>query len=171
MNKFELLAQITQANEELDTYLSGLSEEEMNEPGPDGGWSAKDTLAHITAWMTMAAGWLESSLNGQPVQRYMPGYELVGDEEADEATMNRLNDHIYETHKGLSSDAILQAFDEASERLTAVVATMIEDDLFESGRLEWFPDHPVWLNIAGNSFLHIRDHLAEFKSQDAPLED
>lgn len=159
-NKFELLEEMTRANEEMETYLATLTEEEMADPGPGGDWSVKDTLAHITAWMKLAAGWLEKSLNGESVTRYLPGYELTGDEAADEAIMNRLNDHIFETHKAMPAAAILAEYRQACEALTAVVATMTEENLMEPGRLDWYPDQPVWLNIAGNSFWHIRDHLA-----------
>jgi len=163
MNKFEILGEISKANEELEEFLATLSEEEMADPGPGGDWSVKDTLAHIAAWMNLAAGWLERTLNGEPVTRYMPGYELTGDEAADEATMNRLNDHIFETHKDLPADTVLDKYRQACEALTAVVATMIEEDLLEPGRVAWYPDQPVWLNIAGNSFWHIRDHLTAFQ--------
>jgi hypothetical protein len=163
MNKFEVLEEMTNANEEMESYLATLTEAEMADPGPGGDWSVKDTLAHITAWMKLAAGWLEKSLNGEAVVRYLPGYELIGEEEVDEATMNRLNDHIFETHKTMPATAILAEYRQACEALTAVVATMTEENLMQPGRLDWYPDQPVWLNIAGNSFWHIRDHLAAFQ--------
>lgn len=163
MNKFELLAEMTKANEELEAHLACLTEADMAEPGPGGDWSVKDTVAHITAWMKLATGWLEKSLNGEAVTRYLPGYELTGNEAEDDATMNRLNDHFFETYKELPAAAILAEYRQACEGLTAVVATMLEEDLLEPGRLDWYPDQPVWLNIAGNSFWHIRDHLAAFQ--------
>ncbi len=167
MNKFELLGEMSKANEEMEAFLATLTEAEMADPGPGGDWSVKDTLAHITAWMKLAAGWLEKTINGEPVTRYQPGYEVTGDEAADEAIMNRLNDHIFETHKGMPAAAIVAEYRQACEGLTAVVATMIEEDLLEPGRVEWYPDQPVWLNIAGNSFWHIRDHLAAFQESPA----
>jgi hypothetical protein len=163
MNKFELLSEMSNANEELEAFLATLTEEEMADPGPGGDWSVKDSLAHITAWMKLATGWLEKTINGEPVTRYMPGYELTGEGTADEAIMNRLNDHIFETHKDMPAAAILAEYREACEGLTAVVATMIEEDLIEPGRVAWYPDQPAWLNVAGNSFWHIRDHLAAFQ--------
>ncbi len=163
MNKFELLGEITKANEEMELYLATLSPADMDDPGPGGDWSVKDTLAHITAWMTLVTGWLEKSINGEPVTRYVPGYELTGEEAEDEAVMNRLNDHIFETHKDKPATEIVEMYRQACEGLTAVVATMVEPDLLEPGRLAWFPEQPVWLNIAGNSFWHIRDHLAAFQ--------
>ncbi|MCL4264638.1 MAG: ClbS/DfsB family four-helix bundle protein [Anaerolineae bacterium] len=163
MNKFELLGEMSKANEEMEEFLATLTETEMADPGPGGDWSVKDTLAHITAWMNLAAGWLEKTINGELVTRYQPGYELTGNEVEDEAIMNRLNDHIFAAHKDMPAAAIMAAYRQAGERLTAVVATMIEEDLLEPGRLDWFPEQPVWLNIAGNSFWHIRDHLAAFQ--------
>jgi len=161
VNKFELLAEMTKANEEMETYIASLTAEDWAEPGPDGGWSAKDNLAHITAWMKLATTWLEKSLNGESVTRYLPGYELTGNDAEDEATMHRLNDHFYEVHKDMPAETIVEQYRQACEGLTAVVATMLETDLFEPGRYDWYPDQPVWLNIAGNSFWHIRDHLAD----------
>ncbi|MBE7531259.1 MAG: ClbS/DfsB family four-helix bundle protein [Chloroflexi bacterium] len=167
MNKFELLGEMTKANDEMEMFLAALTEAEMADPGPGGDWSAKDTLAHITAWMKLAAGWLEKTINGEPVTRYQPGYELTGDEAADEAIMDRLNDHIFETYKDMPAAAIIAEYRQACEELTTVVATMIEEDLLEPGRMAWYPDQPVWLNIAGNSFWHIRDHLAAFQESTA----
>ncbi len=163
MNKFELLGEMTKANEEMEAFLATLTEDEMADPGPGGDWSVKDTLSHITVWMKLATGWLEKTVNGEPVTRYMPGYELTGDEAADETIMNRLNDHIFEMHKDKPTTDILAEYREACEGLTAVVATMLEEDLLEPGRVAWYPDQPVWLNIAGNSFWHIRDHLSTFQ--------
>ena len=60
--------------------VGGLTEEELNEPGVVGDWSARDTLAHVLAWEEY--GWVILSQWPEPKPGTLTRWE-VGDSEAE----------------------------------------------------------------------------------------
>ena len=50
MKRDELTEALETARAKLDAALDGLTEAELEGPGPGSDWSVKDYLAHVTAW-------------------------------------------------------------------------------------------------------------------------
>ena len=46
----DLLARVQDSRAELDSFIGGLSAEQLGAPGPAGGWSVKDHLYHLAVW-------------------------------------------------------------------------------------------------------------------------
>ena len=58
-NKHDLLANIGRERTALDNLLAPLNDEAMLRPARDDGWTAKDILAHLTAWEQRLLRWIE----------------------------------------------------------------------------------------------------------------
>ena len=66
-NTSELLSEIDREWLELQKAIKKLTPEQMTAPDP-GGWSPKDNLAHLAAWMHIMR---EAHLNKKPVHEVM----------------------------------------------------------------------------------------------------
>src|SRR5262249_57929067 len=59
----ELLARIADGWAALNQRIASLTPAQLTAPGPDGGWSVKDHLAHLATW----EGMLIALLEGKPI--------------------------------------------------------------------------------------------------------
>jgi len=51
----------------VKSRLAGRPEEELIQPGPDGGWSAKDLLGHLAFWEELALLAIDETREGRPL--------------------------------------------------------------------------------------------------------
>lgn len=156
MPKPQLLSQMREAYAEIELLLASLSPAQMTGPSVYDQLTVKDVLAHLASWLRLEADWLETSLRGEPVQRFAPGYEEDGVNS--EANMHRLNEHLYEEHKDRPLEAVLGDFHAAYRRLVAIVESMPEADLNDPQRFAWWSHGPIWRSIAANSYEHFQEH-------------
>jgi hypothetical protein len=113
-------------------------------------WSAKDNLAHLTAWRDMAATELDAVRTG------------VGNPIVTEETQEH-NDRVYEATRHETATAVREASDRSWDALAAAVEACSEADL-EKPRLR-HPDQPVWRVIPGNTYFHIAQHLGWWNTE------
>src|SRR5262249_15641103 len=85
-DKADLMARIPPARAALEEIIRPLSETQLSQPGPDGGWAVKDHLAHVATWEQMLCAHLRDSSD----------HAVVGLEPEQYATMSldELNAHI-----------------------------------------------------------------------------
>jgi hypothetical protein len=149
------------ANDDLEQVYSSLKAEQIDEPGVYDDLSAKDVLAHITAWQGMVLTWLRDTQEGRAPTRYAPGFEVGPGtpEEESEVTMHLLNAQIKQKYQDSSFNEVLHEYRRGHLQLLAFVDGMSDEEINDTGRFFWLEGAPVWASIAGNSFEHIAEHL------------
>jgi hypothetical protein len=157
VNKAQLLEKMAHGHAAMDKLLSSMDERQMLQPGVYGEMSVKDVLAHIAAWEGMEAGWIRASLNGEQVLRFAPGFVLgEGD---DNAAMDGLNEQIFKQNKNKTLVQVLSDLQAAQRQLTETVEALLEGDLTDIHRFDWWDGEPIWTSIAGNSYEHYQEHI------------
>lgn len=147
-SKAELLAAIREERAALEESVEALDEGQMLDPVFEGGWSVKDTLAHITAWEQLMIGWVEKSLRGEVPERPVTGDDWV----------DRLNARLYEENRDKPLDEVQEAFAASYQDALALVERLEEDDLFDPERFPWRDGSPLWQMVAANTNWHYKDH-------------
>lgn len=147
-SKAELLGAVREERAALEEAVDALEEGQMLDPVFDGGWSVKDTLAHITAWEQLMIGWVEQSLRGEEPQRPVTGDDWV----------DRLNARLYEENADRPLDEVLEEFAGSYQEALALVERLEEDDLFDPERFPWRDGSPLWQMVAANTNWHYKDH-------------
>jgi hypothetical protein len=150
-----LVQRIRQARSELMQSFSQLSEDQLVAPGPDGGWSVKDHLAHLAAWERG----IVAVLNRRPRWPAM-GLDEEQVPALDEAGINAT---VERHNKGRALSDVLADFEQVHRDMIAVLERLSFDDLLKpystyvpgSDRRD-----PVLSSIAGNTYDHYTEHRA-----------
>ncbi len=149
-DKAALLARISAARAALEQALGRLDESALTQPGPDG-WSIKDHLAHLSAWVRETT----AVLRGQPGHTALGLDAAVyngGDEDAVNAALQERS-HALPLAEVLADfrathTAILDYIDaESEERLTQPFSPANPED-----------HRRVIDAIAGNTYEHDEEH-------------
>jgi hypothetical protein len=122
ISKTELLARIRSEHEYLEATLSQLSLEQWHQPGVEGAWSPKDTIAHLSAWEGRVIRWSGEALAGQGVE--LP----VGDQVVD-----RINAQIYAENRDRPLAEIRAEFENSYRQVLRAVEDTPEADLPRTG--------------------------------------
>jgi len=119
----------------------------MTAPRLPGGWSVKDTLAHLSIWHRRALDIIE------PVEPpRVPDIPAGGI--ADEQ-VNAFNERFYAQHKDLPLAEALAAFRESYRQLLEGARRLPEADLMKP----LAGDTHIWQVIAANTCWHCPEHL------------
>ena len=152
LQKQTLLQNIQDSYAAFEAGLASLEAGQMVAPVLDGGWSVKDTLAHLIVWHRRALDVLD------PVEPpRVPGIPASGIEDAD---IDPFNARFYALHKDLPLDEALEGFRESYRQLLAVVERMTEADLMSPLRDETW----LWEVVAGNTYEHYPEHLSSIRA-------
>ena len=154
--KTELLAEIESAHQDMMRLLAAMSDGELTAPTLDGGWSPKDALAHVIAWEKMAMDWLARSVQGEHVQRFIPGF-LYDTEAEREPTMELLNTFLFERDKERTVADVLQDFRATHKAFFELVAQTDEQDIFDPHRFAWRNGSPALDMILANTVEHYQE--------------
>ena len=93
--KTKLLDLLHRSSTEEDGFIASLSEAERLEPGTFERWSAKDVLAHITAWHEYEIGRMDAAARGEP--------------RAEIADIDQANAGVYQSRRGLTLEEAVAA--------------------------------------------------------------
>ena len=161
-NKADLLARIQQGHAALDAFIAPLSAARMTTSGPDGAWSVKDHIAHLTACLRIAT----LHLRGHPEREH----ELL---QIDASTYAALdldgqNAAIYAANKDRALAEVRAAFEQAyQELLTALDGTGWAD--LRRPASDASPDAETLLDhVIGNTYAHFAEHIGWMRAQLAP---
>jgi hypothetical protein len=156
MKRDELLAALEAARARLDSALKGLSAGELTEPGAVGEWSAKDLLAHVTAWEVDLLTNLGKFKRGQKPGR--TAWDSAGIQAQNEAWHAEFQDRPLERvladYDGVHQHLLRQVHSLTDAELEAPAAWLQGRPLFQ-----YFLDHVVaHENEHGDELAHWRQH-------------
>jgi hypothetical protein len=150
--KTDLLDVIRREHQRLMNLVAQLSDDEMLQPGMNGDWSAKDELAHITAWEQEFLGWYRAGQRGEVPERPDPD------------NIDPFNRQLYEQHRDEPLAEVRAAFEASYQEILNAVASMSEDDLFRVGRFAWTGEYPLLVYLRANTDEHYAEHTPQFEA-------
>jgi tetratricopeptide (TPR) repeat protein len=119
-------------------------------PAKPGRWTAKDNLAHMTAWRAYAAAELEA------VRTSAEGPDAS--EEIDE-----FNARVYAANRDQPAASVLAEGRRSWDALEQALEACSEEDLLKPRVRR--PEQPLWQVIPGNTYFHVGEHLGYFHSE------
>jgi tetratricopeptide (TPR) repeat protein len=119
-------------------------------PAKPGRWTARDNLAHLTAWRQFAATELEAVRTG------------MGGPDTSEDT-DEINARVYAATRDHPAAAVLAEGSRSWDALEQALERCSEEDLLKA-RLRR-PEQPLWQVIPGNTYFHVGEHLGYFHTE------
>jgi len=146
----ELLSEIDREWLELQKAIKKLTKEQMTAPDP-GGWSPKDNLAHLAAWMHFMH---EAHLNKKPA------HEVMG---MDAATLAGLDEDgenaiLFERYRNLPTAEVLAWLNSTYAKVVEVLKKKPFADLMKPIRDNDPEKRQVILSVLGNTSEHFVGH-------------
>ena len=151
-----VLQRIRDARARLEALITGLDEQRLAAPGPDG-WSVKDHLIHIAVWNESLLALLEGRDRDAAIG-VDPSLVAAAGEKYD-----RVNAEIHRLHQHRSAAEVLAAFRDAHARVLAAIEKLDDADLLRPYS-HYQPTarpadaRPVIDWIAGNTWEHDTEH-------------
>jgi uncharacterized damage-inducible protein DinB len=146
----QIQARLVEARADLDDALATLPVERWDEPLLDGGWSIKDTLAHLMYWQDRVTDQL-----GWPADRQR--------ERIDDAAIERINGEVYARHHDEPLETVRAGFERATRRFAAAYAVLSETELHDQQRWAWTAGAPASAWAAGDGWEHFGEHAANIR--------
>ncbi|MGD0575433.1 MAG: ClbS/DfsB family four-helix bundle protein [Anaerolineales bacterium] len=129
-------------------FTRQLSEPERRKAGTPQAWSAKDLIAHISAWKEDMTTSIEAFREGRERER--------------RADIDMINGRIFAENRDLPWEQVLDKRQETSGRLQQQVSLLEENKLREERQFGWPENRPLWRHILGSGYSHPILHLAQF---------
>ena len=149
--KQDLLTAIRRERAKLDALLASLNEPAMLTAIRDDGWTAKDILAHLTAWEQRLLRWIERWRETGNPGRPEVGVTWDG--------FDMLNERDFHEAKEKSPADVRREASESYEAVLRTLEVLSDEDL--KLRPET-PDGPSWSWIIGaNTNRHYEEHRKE----------
>jgi tetratricopeptide (TPR) repeat protein len=120
-------------------------------PVEPGRWTAKDNLAHLSAWRLTATAELDAIRTGNQAA------SSVSED------IEQSNAKVYEATRQQPAAQVLDEARSSWATLTAAVEACTEEDMMKP-RIRR-PEQPAWQVIPGNTYFHIAEHLAYWHSE------
>ncbi len=134
-----------------EDQLARVPPHQMTTPGVVGKWSVKDLVAHIT--------WSEREMVGVLAARALVGSELWS------LTNDERNEIVYQQNRDRPLDEVLAEAKAVYARLLALVSGMSAAELNDPGQFADMPaDWLPWRVIAGNTYIHYREHAQNLQA-------
>lgn len=128
-NKQLLLEQMQKEHLSLSTRIIQLSEENIVFHNSTIGYSAKDVLAHITAWEQLCLSWYHAGVNGETPHLPHEGYNW--------RQIPELNAMFYRRDKDKPLAQVLKDFQQSYEEILATVQQIDEKEMFTPQVYSW----------------------------------
>ena len=154
MDKTSILNEMSTSYAALEEILVPLDKTQYSTEGVIPGWSIKDMLAHIASWHHRLLTWLDAAVRNQEPT-------LSGPDSVEE--MDALNAQFYQENKSRPLDEVLVDFRITHQQIMDIVQPMPEDDLMSPHRFAWSKGEPLWQAIAGDTYEHYREHIAQIQ--------
>ncbi|MFA5308629.1 MAG: ClbS/DfsB family four-helix bundle protein [Dehalococcoidales bacterium] len=145
-----LLKDIRRERERLAALFAGLTEAEMTARDKPGAWSAKDIMAHITAWEQSLLGWYRAGLKG--IKQQMPDWQTPG-------LIDGLNREIFARNRDRTLAEVQKDFLASYREILKMVEEVPEGDMFTPGKFDWTDKDTLAQYIVVNSSRHYTEHF------------
>ena len=151
MELAEFLDHIQVSRALWEAQLARVQPQQMTTPGVVGKWSVKDLVAHIT--------WSEREMVGVLAARALVGSDLWS------LTNDERNEIVYQQNRDRPLDEVLAEAKAVYTRLLALVSGMSAAELNDPGQFAQMPaDWLPWRVIAGNTYIHYREHAQNLQA-------
>jgi hypothetical protein len=147
MNKQTLLDFMNTGYTSFTELLASLSEQQLTTPGVNSTWSAKDNIAHLSAWQKRTL---------PMVQAVRDNVDFI-DPLPDDATEEGINEQFYQQNKDRSLADVLAELHMVHRQFVENVQAMSDEEL--NRPLSWRSGRPIWPWIHGNSGEHYNEHM------------
>lgn len=140
--------------------LNAIGLERMTLPGCAGVWSARDVVAHVTAYEQWMLDALDALARGEA-----PSPSVL-----DDGDMERRNLVAHELTRNLSLDEVQAEARRVWVRLRQAVEALPEETLIDVSRAPtfvrrgWSDTTPLWEAIAGLTYGHYEEHLSDLRA-------
>ncbi len=152
MQRKELLAELESVRGQLEDLLADLSPAQFEEPSVPGGWSAKDVLAHITAWEVDALTNL-----GKVKRGVKPGHTRWT-----AAQIQAQNDSWHAEMKDRPLERVLADFRGARRQTRRLLEGMSDQEA--QAPAAWLQGRSVVEYVAGHTANHEAEHLEHLRA-------
>jgi hypothetical protein len=161
VNKHEMMEELQKSRDQLEIILEGLVASDFESPEVWGGWSLKDTLAHLNRWEGEAIKLLFELERGEDSPRVDLGEEDV----------DRLNSQWQEQDGDRPLPLILSDLRGLRKQTLRRVNDLEDKDLKDPNRYKSLGGKPLWRRIAEDTFEHEQEHLDDLRIWRGRLED
>lgn len=145
MNKQQVIERLEDRWADFHQSFQDLSESQMTRPGPVGGWSIKDILAHVRAWEEEALKAFPLILENKRLPRYKDLYGGI----------NAFNAMTCETNRDLPLKTVLSNLEDTHKRLMAYLRSLPEEQFGSGTRFR--------RRLAADTFNHYPEHTETIK--------
>lgn len=154
MDKATFLATLRRERAAWDALLAeagALDEAHMTQPGVNGAWSVKDSIAHVT--------WYEREMVGLLRTRALAGSPLW------ELSNDQCNTALFEQLRDQPLPDVLAAAHQTFADLVALLEGLTDDDLHDASRYrDMPPDWLPWEVLADNTYTHYPHHIPAIRA-------
>ena len=150
-NKNELMSAIRREWKLLMDTVEKLIQADKLTMLDEGGWSAKDNLAHLSEWM--------NSLMGHHMDR-RPAHEVMGltEQQTEGWDMEVINPVLFERNKERSTEDVLDELKRTYETLVAKLDATPFEDLMKPRHANDPEKRPLLLWVLGDTTEHFEEH-------------
>ena len=140
MNKDQIIAKLESRWADFKKSFEGLNEDEMIKPGPAGGWSIKDILAHVATWEEEAFKNLPLIVEDKRLPRYNDLYGGI----------NAFNTIMAEENHRLPLDEVIRWLEDTHRRLLDYLRGIPEEQFGSKTRFR--------RRLAADTYNHYPEH-------------
>lgn len=155
MKQAEIIAELNNEHQQLMDAIAGLPDEAMLEPGVNGEWSIKDTLAHICAWEAELVKLLWQARAGKKPTTI----HFAEDRDVDATNLTWFNER-----KDRPLNLVLDDLQAVRKQTLRRVAEFTDKELNDPQAFKWLRGYPLWEWVASDSFKHGPEHIAQIKA-------
>lgn len=157
MKLAEFVATVQSRRQKWDALMEEVSEQRMTLPVLPGGWTVKDVIAHIS--------WYENEMVDLIQTKALRGSELWL------LPTDERNQSIYVMNRSRPLEEVLQESHRIFSQLEGLIETLEEADLIDASRYaDMPPDWPPLEVLAGNTYEHYDEHIADVRNWLSQLE-
>lgn len=146
----DLMERIKREWSALLDVVEGISHEQMCRRG-SGGWSVKDTLAHISAWEKFL---LLNQFHGYPAYEVLQ----VNETTLERSNFDELNATLFEHNRDRLVTDVLAGLEESHAQLLAALERISDNDLMQPIRAIGSRERPLNLWLKWVTYHHYEEH-------------
>ncbi|MEW5871743.1 MAG: ClbS/DfsB family four-helix bundle protein [Chloroflexota bacterium] len=156
MTRDEILDALEDMREKFLEALEDLSDEALQEPGVFADWSIKDILYHLSMWEAELVKLLWQAAQGQrPTTAHFSGSPTPVDQ---------INADWLEKGRERPLELVWQDFEAVRKQTSRRVEAFSDEDLNDPQRYPWLQGRSLWEWVAGDSYEHEEEHLADIRA-------